>query len=133
LLVADLKHLSLASGPDPQISEHYATKNYVDAFGKNLAVVTIGGSATPNLSAAGTVVRVNSSSASSITVPPNSSVAFPVGTRFWVRKVGTGNVSVVGGSGVTINWPGGNFTISTQFGTAEVHKIGTDTWDGTIF
>lgn len=130
--MADLKHVSFSSGPDPQIAEHYTTKNYVDGSGKNLAVTTIGGSATPNLSASNTVVRVNSSSASNITVPPNSTVAFPVGTRFWVRKVGTGNVSVVGGTGVTINWPSGNFTLTTQFTTIELHKIGTDTWDGTV-
>jgi hypothetical protein len=65
-------------------------------------------------------------------VPANASVDFPVGTRVWVRKMGTGNVGVVGASGVTINWVGGNFTVSAQYSRAELHKRATDTWVGFV-
>jgi hypothetical protein len=81
--MADAKFLSQAAGPDPVLSGHYATKNYL-----------------------GTVIRV--------------------------RKIGTGNVTVAGASGVVINWVGGNFTISAQYGIAEIHKTGTDLWMGML-
>jgi hypothetical protein len=77
---------------------------------------------------AGKLINMNSSSALTLTVPANSSVPFPVGTRIYVRKGGTGDVTITGATGVTINAPFGN-TITTQYQTVVLMKVDTNTWD----
>lgn len=128
--MADLVHLSQSSGPDPQLVGHLATKGYVDTARSQSTLTTVTGNTT--LSLANEVVRVNNSSGATVTIPLNSSVAFPIGTRRWVRRVGSANVSVVGAGGVTVNWPGGSFILTTQYAVAELLKVGTDTWDGVL-
>jgi hypothetical protein len=130
--VADLVHKSLTSGPDPQLAEHFATKNYVDINRNNWGVFTSTGSVTPGTVTQGNVINMNSSSATQLTVPANATAAFPIGTVLRIRKINTGNVTVAGASGVTINWVGGNFTITAQYGMAEIHKTATDVWYGMI-
>jgi hypothetical protein len=130
--VADLVHKSVTSGPDPQLPEHFATKNYVDGSRNDWQIFTFTGNVTLGLGSRGSVVHMNSSSATTVTVPANATVAYPVGTVIRIRKLGTGNVSIVGAGGVTINWVGGTSTVSTQYGLAEIHKISTDTWVGDV-
>lgn len=73
------------------------------------------------------MVEFNSSSAITVTVPPNSSVAYPVGTSIDLLRVGSGSVTVVGGSGVTINYTPGN-KLRAQWSSASLFKRATDTW-----
>jgi len=80
------------------------------------------------LSDAGKLINMNASSAVTLTVPANSSVPFPVGTIIKVKKGGTGDVTITGDTGVTINAPFGN-TITTQGQWVGLIKIDTDTWD----
>lgn len=49
--------------------------------------------------------EMNSTSATTVTIPPNSSVAFPVGVWTEVYQANTGQVSIVAGAGVTIVTP----------------------------
>lgn len=51
---------------------------------------------------AGKIVEMNCGDADTLTVPPNSSVAFPVGTRVDVVQYGAGAITLTPGSGVTI-------------------------------
>jgi hypothetical protein len=71
------------------------------------------------------VVAVNSSSNLTLTVPLNSSVAFPLGTVVNVYRAGTGTVTIAGASGVTVRNAG---AISDQFGEVSLRKRGTDEW-----
>lgn len=73
------------------------------------------------------IVEMNVSSANTLTVPPNSSVAFPVGTEITILQTGTGQTTITPGSGVTINATPG-LKIRAQWGSATVIKRGTDTW-----
>ena len=54
------------------------------------------------LADASKAVEVTSASSTTVTVPPNSSVAFPVGTIIEVVRLGTGSVTLLAGSGVTL-------------------------------
>ncbi len=128
--MADLPLLTVATGQTPTLGNHLATKDYVDTTHNQVSLNTVTGATTLSLSVE--MLRVNASSGVTITVPLNSAVAFPVGTRRWVRRVGTANVSVVGASGVTINWPSGSFILTTQYAMAELVKVGTDLWDGLL-
>jgi hypothetical protein len=128
--VADLSLLTSATGQTPTLSTHLTTKDYVDTTHNQVSLNTVTGATTLSLSVE--MLRVNASTGVTITVPLNSAVAFPIGSRRWVRRVGTANVSVVGAGGVTINWPAGAFILTTQYAMAEVVKVGTDTWDGVL-
>lgn len=73
-------------------------------------------------------VRMNVASSNTLTVPPNSSVAFPVGTVITVSQYGIGPTSLLEGSGVTIRTSAGQLTIPKQYAVAVLRKIGTDEW-----
>lgn len=74
------------------------------------------------------VVTMSNASANNFTVPPNSAVAFPIGTTLTVIQKGAGQTTLVAGVGVTINNPS-SLTTRTQWSTISVTKILTDTWN----
>jgi hypothetical protein len=77
---------------------------------------------------AGKVITATNASAVTVTVPPESSVAFPDGTQIVVAAGGAGAVTIAAGSGVTLNSKGNNLVIDGQYATACCLKTGTDTW-----
>jgi len=86
------------------------------------------GSYTLALSDAGKVVVMNSSSANTVTVPLNSSVTFPTGSVVNVVQTGSGQTSITGSAGVTIQSEGSKYKVKAQYGLAGVVKTDTDTW-----
>ena len=74
-----------------------------------------------------TLVTLNNSSAITLTVPPNSSVAFPVGAILQFAQIGAGQVTVAAGSGVTINYTPGLKT-RAQYSSASLIQTATNTW-----
>jgi hypothetical protein len=73
-------------------------------------------------------IGMNAAGATTITVPPNSSVAFPVGTIIEVTRLGAGTVTFVAGAGVTLRSRGGLLGIGPQYGTVRLRKRATDEW-----
>jgi hypothetical protein len=73
------------------------------------------------------LVEMNAATALNITVPPNSSVAFPTGSQVHVLQVGAGQVTVVAGTGVTVNSSDG-LKLRTQWSPATLIKRATNTW-----
>jgi len=63
-----------------------------------------------------------------VTVPLNSSVAFPTGSAIILEKSGNGNVEIAAAGGVTIKAAGGRDRITEQYGTATLIYEGSDTW-----
>lgn len=80
------------------------------------------------LADSGKVIETNNASANTLTVPPNSSVAFPVGVQITVLQTGAGQTTLVAGSGVTVNSADGNLKITGQWSAATLLKRATDTW-----
>jgi hypothetical protein len=74
------------------------------------------------------VVEMNVASANTLTVPPNTDVAFAVGTQILVLQVGAGQTTLTAGSGVTINSAGGGLRLLSQWSSAVLVKRGTDLW-----
>jgi len=74
------------------------------------------------------MVAMNNAAANTLTVPPNSSVAFPVGTRIDLSQDGAGQTTIAAGSGVTIRTPE-TLKIRKRYGKATLIKRATDTWD----
>lgn len=94
---------------------------------KAVPVSTKTNSYTLQLTDAGSFIEINSSSITSITVPLDSSVNFPIGTTIIVTRAGTGAMSVAGISGVTVNaTPGLN--LRAQWSSATLIKRAANAW-----
>lgn len=74
----------------------------------------------------GRLVTLNNASPITVTVPLNSSVAFPTGSIVNIQQIGAGQVTVAGASGVTVNGTGTK--LSAQWSAASIIKTATDTW-----
>jgi hypothetical protein len=77
---------------------------------------------------AGKCVEMNKATANNLTVPLNSSVAFPIGTVLEVFQVGAGQTTIVATGGVTISSSGSKLKLTGQYSGASLRKTGTDTW-----
>lgn len=75
----------------------------------------------------GKLVELSNASAITLTVPPNSSVAFENGTQINLLQTAAGQVTVTPGSGVTINGSPG-LKLTGQWSAATLIKRTTDTW-----
>lgn len=73
-------------------------------------------------------IECNNAAAVTVTVPPNSSVAFPIGTIIEVLQVGAGKVTVAAGAGVTINAAGAVLGARAQWSAMSIRKRATDSW-----
>lgn len=78
------------------------------------------------LADAGAVVTASNASAQTYTIPPNSSVAFPVNTQIDLLALGAGKVSFAPGAGVTL-YPATNRSLA-QYTGGMLYKVATDTW-----
>ena len=76
---------------------------------------------------AGKWVTMTNAAASTLTIPPNCSVAFPVGTLIEGAQLGAGQVTITPGSGVTLRATPG-LKIAAQYGVWGMVKIATDEW-----
>jgi len=73
------------------------------------------------------IVQANSTVAFTITVPPNSSVAFSTGSQVHVLQTGTGQLTIGAGSGVTVNSALG-LKMRAQWSSGTLIKRDTNTW-----
>ena len=73
------------------------------------------------------LVEISNASANTLTVPPESSVAFPVGTTITILQTGVGQTTLTQGAGVTINGTPG-LKLRAQWSSATLIKRATDTW-----
>jgi hypothetical protein len=73
------------------------------------------------------LIEVAKGSAATITIPLNSAVAFPVGTSIDILQTSTGQVTIAGAAGVTVNSTPG-LKLRTQWSTATLFKRAENTW-----
>lgn len=92
-----------------------------------LGISTQTSSYTLVLSDAGKLVEFNSSSNLTLTIPANSSVAFPVGTQIVVARLGSGKVNIAITTD-TLYSVSSNRYISSQYGAATLVKRTSTTW-----
>ena len=79
------------------------------------------------LSDAGKDVRCTNAAAVTLTVPPNSAVAFPVATWLLFSQGGAGAVTAAAGAGVTLRAANGAAT-TAQYDLRGLEYLGADTW-----
>jgi hypothetical protein len=73
------------------------------------------------------LITANNASAVTVTVPPNSSVAFPVGAQITIIGIGVGIVTIAQGAGVTINATP-SLVYRARYSGATLVKTATDQW-----
>jgi hypothetical protein len=80
------------------------------------------------LTDANKLVEMNVGTANNLTVPLNSSIAFPIGTQILLSQYGAGQTTVVATSGVTIRSASGKLKLNAQYSGATLIKIATNEW-----
>ena len=76
----------------------------------------------------GKLITMSNASANTFTIPPNSSVAFGIGTQLNIAQLGAGQTSIVAGAGVTLNSAGGKLKLDAQYAVATCVKTDTNEW-----
>jgi hypothetical protein len=62
-----------------------------------------------------------------LTIPTNASVNFPIGTSVLILQTGSGQVTIAGDSGVTVNATPG-LKLRTQWSSATLTQRSTNVW-----
>lgn len=77
---------------------------------------------------AGDLVTLTNASAITLTVPTNASVPFAIGTQITITRAGSGALTVVGDTGVTVNSADGYLKLRTQWSSGTLIKVNTNSW-----
>lgn len=85
-------------------------------------------SSTAVLADDGKLVTMSNASANTFTIPPNSSVAFGIGTQINIAQLGVGQTTIVAGAGVTLNSAGGKLKLDSQYALCTCVKFDTNEW-----
>jgi hypothetical protein len=109
-------------------SDVNSTNEGVNDLAIAVANAQTGTSYTLALTDVAKVVKLTNASAITLTVPPNSSVAFPTGTQILLYQGGAGQVTITAGAGVTINSSGSKLKLTNQYSIAGILKLDTDEW-----
>ena len=76
----------------------------------------------------GKLVTCDNAASIALTIPPNSSVAYGIGTQINIMQLGAGTVTITAGAGVTLRSDGSKLKTNAQYAVATCAKIATDTW-----
>lgn len=74
------------------------------------------------------LIEMEVTSANTLTIPTNASVAFPLGTQILVSQLGTGQTTITPAVGVTIRSSGGKTKTAAQYSMCTLIKRGTNEW-----
>ena len=102
-------------------------------------IVSVYSTPTLALTHAGKRIQAESSSAISITLPTNASVAYPIGTEIEVCRWGTGSVTIRASAGVTVCATNGasssskvgsevSYPLASQYVLVSLKKIANNMW-----
>jgi hypothetical protein len=73
------------------------------------------------------LIEMSSTSATTLTIPADSTFNFPIGTSIDVLQTNTGQVTIAGAGGVTVNATPG-LKLRTQWSSATLFKRAANTW-----
>jgi hypothetical protein len=73
------------------------------------------------------IIEVDSASATTVTIPPDSSLNLPIGASIDVFQINTGEVTIAAGGGVTVNATPG-LKLRTRWSSCTLLKRGANSW-----
>lgn len=124
LILIDEDDMSTDSATRPPSQQ--SAKAYKDRM---IRSAQTGTSYTLVLGDAGKGVSMADASANTLTIPTNSSVAFPIHTVIVVVQRGAGTTTIAGDTGVTVNGvSGGSGDITSKWQAVTLWKVDTDEW-----
>jgi hypothetical protein len=113
------------TGITPTSPSHFATKGYVDSVTVNAQTASY----ILVLTDVGKVIEMNVASANTVTIPLNSTIAFPIGTTIDIVQIGSGKTTIaVADPSIVVQSSGGKLSLNTQFSAASLYKRDTNTW-----
>jgi hypothetical protein len=77
---------------------------------------------------AASLVRINSSSPTVVTVPNDSEYTFSTGTQIVLTQIGIGLVTITGAAGVNVLSEGSRYTTKARYAVASLIKLGSNSW-----
>jgi len=119
-------NVTISGGTGIQVTESGSTIT-VSATATTFNAQT-GTSYTLVLTDAGKIVTMSNASANTLTIPPNSSVAFPTGTIINIVQYGAGQTTIAPGSGVTLNSADSKTKLRVQNSPSSIVKTDTNVW-----
>lgn len=110
------------------------------ATADDIAALVVGVSAPEVVTEAGTAVNLDPANASkyvrftdagtkTLTVQPDATEPLADNSEYHIRNVGSGDLTIAEGSGVTINPPNGGTLVVPQGGTVTLKRAAADTFD----
>ncbi len=127
--IRDIIGAALVAGTNVTLTVNDAGDTITIAASGGVAPTTDATTArTSGLTDAGGWIEFTNAAAVAWTIPPNSTVAFPLGTQIQARQAGAGTVTITAGAGVTLNSRGGLVASAGQYAIFGVKKVATDTW-----
>jgi hypothetical protein len=118
----------LAVDPPSGDSQKILLSNARGFFGTTVVSTVTAVSYTLVLADAERLIERDVATANATIVPPNSAVAFPLGTIIGLEQVGAGTSTVQAGAGVTINSLGGLYSVAGRWGAVSLRYRGGDSW-----
>lgn len=130
LLVTDgtvLNRLAVGSDRQNLVADSSATNGVKWQYEGELTLnAQTGTTYTLALTDSAKFVTLSNASAITLTVPTNSSVAFPIGTQVNIVQLGAGQVTV--STSATLRGYGSRYKLIGQYAAATLIKIATDEW-----
>lgn len=77
---------------------------------------------------AGQLVEMNNASPCILTIPPNSTAPFQLGTSIQVAQYGAGQITIAPGAGVTLRSKNGLTRLNTQYSVATIVQRALNEW-----
>ena len=121
--------VSLSNPADNQVLTYDTTtaKWQNATSGSYLINTQTGTSYTLTLADTNKFITFSNAGSTSLTVPTNAAVAYPVGTSIKFAQIGVGQVTVVAASGVSVAADPG-LKIAARYGGGELIKLATNSW-----
>lgn len=82
---------------------------------------------TPVIGDANNIITLSNTASITLTIPLNSSVAYPVGTELELIQLNTGQVTVVGAAGVTLNATPGT-KLRARYSGCGLIQVAANSW-----
>ena len=105
-----------------------ADTNIQNQINKMSSVITKGTDFTLQIEDISKTILLSTAGSISLTVPVNSSVAIPVGSRYILIEMGSGITTFTPAAGVTINSKNSQLFIDEQYGQVTLLKVAENSW-----
>jgi len=116
-----------AAGDDTNVNLHLKAKGTGQVVAESTLNSQTGTSYTAVLGDASKLITMNNASANTLTIPQNSSVAFPIGTKIDIVQLGAGQTTVTEDSNMNIRRTP-TLKLRAQYSGATCIKIATNEW-----